>query len=74
MWLYCTVGVGTLKPHVQMFDPGWRIQVNGSSDVPREDKGTIDGGNDPQGVLERCAFKYTAPFWSDFNGHTRATP
>ena len=44
-----------MKPHVQMFDPGWRTKPRGwPHRMPPEDKGTVDHGNDPEGLLKRC--------------------
>ena len=47
-----------MKAHVQMFDPGWRTKPRGwPHHEPSEDKGTVDKGNHPEGLLERCALR-----------------
>ena len=48
-------GYGFYRPHVQMMDPGW---LAGRTQRGPEDQGTKDGGNDPVGVVKRCAL-----FW-----------
>ena len=38
-----------------MFDPGWRTQHRGwPANIPPEDQGTRDSGNDPEGMVSRC--------------------
>ena len=45
----CAAGYGYFRPHIRLFDPGWRgPQVRGP-----EDENTADFGNDPIGVIER---------------------
>ena len=46
-------GYGYYRDHVQMFDPGWKgYQTKGPEDWNFD---VFDKGNDPEGVLERCA-------------------
>jgi len=43
-----------VRPDLRMFDPGWRTQHRGwPNNVPPEDRGTRDSGNDPEGVVSR---------------------
>lgn len=46
-------GYGYCRPHIQMFDPGWR----GKQQLLSEDVTTdaVDLGGDPQGVIDRQA-------------------
>jgi hypothetical protein len=40
-----------------MFDPGWRTQHRGwPANIPPEDQGTRDSGNDPEGMVSRCDY------------------
>ncbi|KAK9828631.1 hypothetical protein WJX72_001195 [[Myrmecia] bisecta] len=42
-------GYGFFRPHIRMFDPGWRGEIARGP----EDEQTSDLGNDPGGIIER---------------------
>ena len=52
-----TAGYGYLRPHVRLFDPGWRGPL-----VTRSTNGLLaEYGNDPVGLITRFAFQLAVP-------------
>ena len=50
-WAWCA-GKGYFRPYLRMFDPGWK---GPQAKHGAQDTDTEDWGNDPGGVINRCA-------------------